>query len=98
MKHLIIVTSALALLAGTISSASAHDHGFRRGRTVIIQQQPQVQAFGLGALLLSQMLAQPQCCQQVAEPLVFPDDPPVKKFRRPAPEPKLRPESPIPMK
>lgn len=96
MKRLIIVTAGLlaALAPASSYAGEGHGGGHWRGhhgnRTVIIEQQaPSVPL--IGALLLSQLLS-----QQQPEPLVFPDEPKAKRFY--APEPKLRRESPIPMK
>jgi hypothetical protein len=99
MKHLLIYTSALALLAGTMGSvASAGDRGgFRHhhgSRSRIIIQQPSAVGSGLG---LAAIVGLSLLAQAKPAPLVFPDDPAPepKRYRAPV-EPKLR--NPIPMK
>jgi hypothetical protein len=100
MKRILIYTSALALMAGTISNAYAHDHGFRRGHSRVIIQQGGVQpavGIGLAAILGLGLLSRQPSAAFVAEEQAPCDCEPTprKKFRAPV-EPKLR--NPIPMK
>ncbi len=94
-NRLIIVTSALALMAGTISSADAHWRGGRGGRSRVIIQQQAAPAVGVG---LAAILGLGLLAQQNQKSFVVEDEPsaPPRRFVAPPSEPKLR--NPIPMK
>jgi hypothetical protein len=89
MKHLVTLGLSAALLAGSFAAADARE-GRRhwrgdRGRTTIIQQPAVGIGVGLAGLLLLQQMSQPQQ-QPVYEQEPLPR------------EPKLRRDSPIPLK